>query len=171
MVKRVFCWLFSLLLVTTMVEAGQFKVVRVLDGDTVVAVGHDIEISVRLAGIDAPETGKKKHEEGQPFSQQSKKYLAQLVLNKVVDIKGYGRGPYNRIIGELYADGKNVNLAMVYYGLAEVYRGQMPKGFNAKPYWEAESRAWTDKAGAWSLGNNYVSPREYRKHKKATGHN
>jgi endonuclease YncB( thermonuclease family) len=40
--------------------AGQFKVVRVYDGDTVKAVEHDIEIKVRLAGIDTPETQKGK---------------------------------------------------------------------------------------------------------------
>ena len=36
--------------------AGQFKVTHVYDGDTLIAEGHDIEIKVRLAGIDAPET-------------------------------------------------------------------------------------------------------------------
>jgi endonuclease YncB( thermonuclease family) len=148
------------------VGAGEFKIVRVYDGDTVLAKGHDIEIKVRLAGIDAPETGKKKRDPGQPFSQQAKQYLAQLVLNKTVDIKGYGLGPYNRVIGELYLHGQNVNRAMVYYGMAEVYRGDMPRGFNAKPYWEAESKSWTAKAGIWSLGADYVSPRDYRKQKK-----
>jgi len=33
--------------------AGQLKITRVYDGDTVKAVGHDIEIKVRLIGIDA----------------------------------------------------------------------------------------------------------------------
>ena len=40
--------------------AGQFKVTRVYDGDTIKAKGHEIEIKVRLVGIDAPETSKKK---------------------------------------------------------------------------------------------------------------
>ena len=35
--------------------AGQFKVIRVQDGDTVTAYGQDIEITVALLGIDAPE--------------------------------------------------------------------------------------------------------------------
>ena len=33
--------------------AGQFKVTKVYDGDTVKAEGHDIEIKIRLVGIDA----------------------------------------------------------------------------------------------------------------------
>ena len=68
--------------------AGQFKVVRVYDGDTLKAVGHDIEIKVRLVGIDTPETSKKKNDPGQPYSQSAKKFLAGLVLNKDVEIKG-----------------------------------------------------------------------------------
>ena len=68
-------------------SAAQFKVTRIYDGDTVKAIGHDIEIKVRLVGIDAPKTYKKKRECGQSYSQQAKKYLAGLVLTKIVDIK------------------------------------------------------------------------------------
>jgi endonuclease YncB( thermonuclease family) len=103
--------------------AGQFKVVRVYDGDTLKAVGHDIEIKVRLVGIDAPETSKKKREPGQPYSQKATKYLAGIVLNKIVDIKGYGTDRYGRILSVVFVDGKNENLEMVKAGLAEVYRG------------------------------------------------
>jgi endonuclease YncB( thermonuclease family) len=56
-------------------EAGQFKVTRVYDGDTFKATGHDIEIKVRMVGIDAPETSKRKNQPGQPFSDKAKKRL------------------------------------------------------------------------------------------------
>ena len=82
--------------------AGQFKVTRVYDGDTVKAAGHDIEIKVRLIGIDTPETSKKKRDPGQPYSQRAKEYLAGLVLNKTVDVTGYGLGPYNRVLGVIH---------------------------------------------------------------------
>ena len=72
------------------VSAGQFKVIRVHDGDTFKAVEHDIEIKVRLVGIDAPEMSKKKNESGQPFSKKSRQFLSGMVLNKIVDIQGYG---------------------------------------------------------------------------------
>ena len=85
--------LFILTLYSALSSAGQFKVVRVYDGDTVEAVGHDITIKVRLVGIDAPETAHGKRKPGLPFSQRSKKYLASQVLNKTIDIKGYGLGP------------------------------------------------------------------------------
>jgi len=147
--------------------AGQFKVTRVSDGDTIKAKGHDIEIKVRLVGIDAPETSKKKRAPGQPFSQKAKEYLAGLILNETVDIKGYGLGPYNRVLGVIYLNGKNINLEMVKVGLAEVYRGRAPHKFPLLPYWQAEKEAKDDLRGMWSLGDKYISPKEWRQmHRK-----
>jgi micrococcal nuclease len=143
--------------------AGQFKVVRVYDGDTVKATGHDITIKVRLVGIDAPEVSHRKREPGQSYGQRSKKYLTELVLNKTVDVKGYGLGPYNRILGVITLNGKNINLEMIKAGLAEVYRGLAPKKFDLDPYWKAERQARQAKEGMWVLGDRYISPRDWRR--------
>jgi endonuclease YncB( thermonuclease family) len=155
-----------LLFIPAISFAGQFKVVRVYDGDTVRAIGHGIEIKVRLVGIDAPETSKKKGLSGQPYSVQAKKFLIGMVLNKTVDIKGYGLGPYNRILGVLYVNGNNVNIEIIKAGLAEVYRGKPPRGFDLKPYSQAESEAKKAKRGIWSLGIKYISPKDWRKRNK-----
>ncbi len=146
--------------------AGRFKVTRVYAGDTVKAEGHDGEMEVRLVGIDAPETSKKGRE-GQPYSQQAKKYLAGLVLNKVVDIKGFGSDRYDRLLGVIHLNGKNINLEMVKQGLAEVYRGRPPKGFDLDPYHDAEKEAREAKRGAWIQGDKYVSPKDWRKMQRA----
>jgi endonuclease YncB( thermonuclease family) len=152
-----------LLLLPTLSLAGEFKVTRVYDGDTIKAQGYDIEIKVRLVGIDAPETSRKKRDPGQPYSQQSKKYLAGLLLNKTVDIKGYGLDGYSRILGVIYLDGKNINIEMVRAGLAEAYRGRPPHGFDPAPYRNAEREARAAKMGMWSLGNKYISPKDWRR--------
>jgi endonuclease YncB( thermonuclease family) len=145
--------------------AGQFKITRVYDGDTVKAIGHDITIKIRLVGIDAPETSHGKRKPGQPFGQRSKKYLADLVLNQIVDVSGFGLGPYNRILGVITLDGRNINLEMIMSGLAEVYRGLAPKKFNLDPYWQGEREARQAKRGMWVLGDKYMSPKEWRIHK------
>jgi len=152
-----------LLICTTVSLADQFKITRVYDGDTVKAQGHDIEIIVRLVGIDAPETSRKKREPGQPYSQKAKKYLAGLVLNKTVDIKGYGLDRYNRILGVIYLNKQNINLEMVKAGLAEVYRGKPPRDLAMEPYFEAEKQVREAKTGIWSLGDKYISPKDWRK--------
>jgi len=151
------------LLIPVVGYAGQFKVTRVYDGDTVKAEGHDIEINVRLVGIDAPEASSGKREPGQPFSQQATKHLAGLVLNKVVDVKGYGTDRYGRILAMVSLAGKNINLEMVKAGFAEVYRGKPPYGFDPEPYRQAEEQAQQAGRGMWCQGSRYVSPKEWRK--------
>jgi endonuclease YncB( thermonuclease family) len=106
------------------IYAGQFKVTRVVDGDTIKVSGNGETVTVRLVGIDAPETSKRKNEPGQPFSRKSTKYLASLVLNKSVTMKSYGTGRYGRTLGVVFVGELNVNLEMVKVGLAEVYRGR-----------------------------------------------
>jgi endonuclease YncB( thermonuclease family) len=147
--------------------AGQFNVTRVTDGDTVKVTGNDRNMTIRLVGIDAPETSKKKNQPGQPFSRKSTKYLASLVLNKSVEVKSYGTDRYGRTLGVVFVGGKNVNLEMIKAGLAEVYRGKPAGGLDLEPYWKAEAEAKKAEIGMWSLREKYISPKEWRRtHKK-----
>jgi len=143
--------------------AGQFKVTRVTDGDTIKIRGNGTTITIRLVGIDAPEISKKKHEPGQPFSRKSTKHPAGLVLDKSAEIKSYGHDRYGRTLGVVFINGLNVNLEMVKAGLAEVYRGRPAKGFNNEPYIKAEAEARKAKLNIWSLGDQYISPKDWRR--------
>jgi len=155
-----------LLALPTISLAGQFKVTKVYDGDTIKATGHDIEINVRLAAIDTPETPRR-NRPGQPYSEQAKKHLAGLILDKPVKIKGYGLDRLNRILALVYLNGRNINLEMVRAGLAEVYRGGKPIGLDLEPFWLAEKQAREANRGMWSLGHEYISPKEWRRmHRK-----
>ena len=155
-----------LLILPTLSLAGQFKVTKVYDGDTLKARGSDIEIKVRLVGIDTPEIPRK-NRPGQPYGYEAKIALARLILDKEVEIKGYGLDRNNRILGVIYLEGKNINIEMVRAGLAEVYRGGRPRDLNLDPFWLAEKEATEALRGIWSLGDEYISPREWRKkHRK-----
>ncbi|MBW1924199.1 MAG: thermonuclease family protein [Deltaproteobacteria bacterium] len=114
---------------------------RVYDGDTVLARANDLVIKVRLVGIDAPEVSHGKRKPGQPYGRKAQKFLASLVLNKTVEIRAYGLDRYNRVLGVLVLNGRDINLEMIKAGLAEVYRGRPSRGFNATPYREAEEHA------------------------------
>lgn len=155
--------LLNVLILPALVFAGEYQVSRVIDGDTLVVQKGSVKLTIRLVGIDAPETSKKKHEPGQPYSQQSTKHLAKLALNKSVDVKAYGTDRYGRILGEVFAEGNNVNLEMVKAGLAEVYRGTPAPRQDVGPYWRAEEDARRAGRGMWALGDKYVSPREWRR--------
>jgi endonuclease YncB( thermonuclease family) len=156
-----------LILSPSVSQAEQFKVTRVSDGDTVKVRGASGEMTIRLVGIDAPELSHKKREPSQPFSQQATKYLANLVLNKSVEIKEYGHDRYGRVLAVVTLGGKNINLEMVKAGFAEVYRGEHAKGFDPAPYVEAEKDARSAKKGMWVQGAKYVSPRDWRRAKNA----
>lgn len=83
--------------------------------------------------------------------------------SRSADVKSYGADLYGRVLGEVFVDGNNVNLEMVKAGLAEVYRGTPAPGQGVGPYWKAEEEARKTGKGMWSLGDKYVSPREWRR--------
>jgi endonuclease YncB( thermonuclease family) len=162
--KAIIFFIISLLILPTISLAGEFKVTRVYDGDTILVVrDHRLIRKVRLVGIDAPETSQKRYQPGQPYSQQAKKYLSSLVLNRTVSIIGYELDVYNLVLGVVSWEGININLEMVRSGLAEVYRGNPPKGLDLDPYWKAEREAKAAMRGMWSLGDRYISPKEWRR--------
>ena len=78
-------------------------------------------------------------------------------------IEDYGKDRYDRILGVVYLGQINVNLELVRNGYAEVYRGRPAKGFNTDPYWKEEAQAKSEKLNIWSLGEDYVSPKEWRR--------
>jgi micrococcal nuclease len=101
---------------------------RVIDGDSLeleLDLGLDISIKeiVRLWGIDAPETRTRDLEE-KALGLQSEDWL-QRALDEAVTIqfhsKVYARGKYGRLLGDIYADGENLNVTMLQEGLAEPY--------------------------------------------------
>ncbi|EJK51932.1 hypothetical protein THAOC_28850, partial [Thalassiosira oceanica] len=94
------------------------RVVRVIDGDTIrvrhtplypLSSGADgcrdrklteCTISVRLYGVDAPETAKFGNP-GQPYSQEAKDFVTRSVKDRVVSVKLLGRDRYSRVIGRV----------------------------------------------------------------------
>lgn len=148
--------------VSATIDKSNFKVTKVFDGDTVQVQGRELEFRIRMVAIDAPETGGSK-KKGQPYSQKAKTVLRQLIEGKHVRLKQYGTGGYNRILAEIFSQGRNVNLMMIRQGLAEVYRGRLPNHLDSGPYKKAEADARRRGAGMWSQGKAYKSPKTWRK--------
>ena len=93
--------------------------VALLDGDKVDISYHDTEDSVplRLYGIDAPE-------QGQPYWQEAKDFLGQLLNGKTVKVLGgpYSHGGEERLIATvILPDRTTANRALIKAGLAWVY--------------------------------------------------
>ena len=95
--------LLLLLLLIPMVSFGQeFKVIRVIDGDTFVIEGGE---RVRMIGINAPELK-------DPFGVDSKNHLKKLIENKYVNlIKGddtADKDYFKRLLRHVYLDGADI---------------------------------------------------------------
>ncbi|HDQ25994.1 MAG TPA: hypothetical protein ENN43_04530 [bacterium] len=97
-------------------------VTEVIDGDTVRISGS--KRSVRLLGIDAPETNHPDFPQ-QRYGVESKRYLETMIKGKKVILEYNKREPfdiYNRILAYIYtAEGTMVNAEMVKTGHAYVY--------------------------------------------------
>jgi endonuclease YncB( thermonuclease family) len=104
------------------IEEG--TVTSVADGDTLTVItSNQTKLRIRMFGIDAPETPKGDKFPGQPYSKEAEAYLKQLVEGKRVTVEIYQVDRYKRLLSVIFLDGKDINLAMIEAGLAEVYRG------------------------------------------------
>lgn len=169
--RRLALWVIAIAFITSIFSpalAAQYTCRRVVDGDTIRVIGSGSEMTIRLVGIDAPETPKSKRQPGQPFSQIATRHLAGLVLNKPVEVKTFGSDRYGRLLAVVFVDDKNVNIEMLKAGLAEVYRGAPPSGQDMAPYWKAEKEAREAGRGMWVLNDKCVSPKEWRAKHKGT---
>jgi endonuclease YncB( thermonuclease family) len=95
---------------------------RIADGDTVTVItSNQTKLRIRMLGIDAPETPKGAKFPGQPYGPEAETYLKRLVEGKRVTVEIYGVDRYKRLLSTIFIDGKDINLAMIEVGLAEVY--------------------------------------------------
>ncbi|KAJ3102392.1 putative endonuclease lcl3 [Phlyctochytrium planicorne] len=124
------------------------------------ATGKLETMSVRLAGVDAPECA---HfgAPAQPFSQEARQWLADTILGKMVQITLLRIDIYGRVIATTHVHHKphrtrtNVSLKMVELGLAVVFEGAGAEYGTARGAYdelkEAERVAIGKRVGMWSL--------------------
>lgn len=141
---RLFLWiLLAGLLAALPVAADTLtgRVVGVTDGDTIkLLVDERIEYKVRLGEIDAPESG-------QPFGQQSKRMLSDLVFNRTVSVRVTDIDRYGRSVGVIRIGNTNVNAEMVKRGGAWAYRRYL----SDQRYLLWEREAQQGNRGLWGL--------------------
>lgn len=139
--------------------AGEFRVTRVHDGQTLRVEGCGIEIVVRLAGIEAPEPAGNKEQTNAQLALEAKSCLAEMTLNKVVEVEGHGMDEMNRVLGVLLINEVNVNLEMIKAGCARVYRGDPAHPLYLLPYVKAEENAKRARRGMWSSERDILDSR------------
>lgn len=139
-------------------ETLEGKVVRVVDGDTLVLLGSgNVEERIRLSGIDCPERG-------QPFGTRAKEALLERVGGEGVTVDWDKRDRWKRIIGKVIDGEGDVNLALVRSGMCWWYRkyAREQSQVDQLLYEEAEDAAREQGIGLWR-DPNPVPPREWRR--------
>ncbi len=139
-------------------------VTRVIDGDTIdVRLGSGPE-KVRLYGIDAPEARA-------PYGREATRALRELLAAGAVKLRPVSDDPYDpydRMIAVVYADGVNVNEALVAGGLAWAFRRYLGQFDGDERYCELEAEARAARTALWSQPvERWVPPWIYRKRQKA----
>lgn len=133
----------------------QGAVTSVVDGDTIKVKSKGFETTVRLVGIDTPETrhpSKPVQCFGPAASSRTKALLpAGQRVRLVTDDTQDTRDRYGRLLAYVYRAGKagSVNLALVRTGYAKVYIYGGNPFIHADAFRRAESRARSAKRGLW----------------------
>ncbi len=124
----------------------------VIDGDTVRVSGQKI----RLAGLDAPEADQvAKHQDGYWFRQgkRVKSALIDEIGGKVVSVTVEGYDQYNRILGTVTHDGRDIGEWLVWNGYAIAAYSER--------YRRVERDAQRNQRGMWGHAAQY-DPRTWR---------
>ena len=106
-------------------------------------------MEVRLAGTIVPQGSKIEAGQGQTYNAGARKYLTELIKNKVVHVKAYGVDERDRILAEVYSDGMNINLEMIRAGVVIVDRLNLPAALDLEPYLRVEEEAREAQRGVW----------------------
>ena len=92
------------------------RVVRVIDGDTISVLADRIEVRIRLAECDAPESS-------QPFGYRAKQFTSYLVFGRNVTVIVQGTDRYGRTIAHITTDqGLDLSTELMRAGFARWYR-------------------------------------------------
>lgn len=132
------------------------KVTRIIDGDTFdVLTKQKNLVRVRMYGIDCPERR-------QDFYEVCKQALASMIAGKDVHLINRGYDRNKRLLAEVLAQQKNINIAMIENG----YAWHFKKYSTDILYAEAEHKARKASQGLW-IKPDAIAPWEFRaKYKK-----
>jgi endonuclease YncB( thermonuclease family) len=143
-----------LLLLCTQLLAQRFtaRVVRVIDGDTIVVLAGTTQVRIRLAEIDCPESS-------QPWGYRAKQFTSALVFGRTVTVLPQDTDRYNRTIAHIVNDqGADLNTELVRAGIAWWHhRYSNSAGLRA-----LEQQARRERRGLWA-DPDPIAPWDWRR--------
>lgn len=128
------------------------EVVTVTDGDTLDLRGGDVIVTVRLHGIDAPESD-------QPYGRTATRIARQLAAGETVSVEVVDVDRYGRAVGRVtLPDGQSLNRLLVFNGYAWWYERYAPDDRDLS---RLQEEARSANRGLWSAPSP-IPPWEWR---------
>lgn len=130
-----------------------YRVVKVIDGDTIQVDINGKTETLRLIGIDAPETGDPRSLIscfGNEATNKAKEILNGKSVQLESDLTQGERDKYNRLLRYVFLEnGTNFNNLMISQGFAHEYTYRIPYKYQAE-FKQAEKQAREKKLGLWA---------------------
>jgi len=154
-IKVIFCFTLFFVIIPALAIAGQYKVVRVVDGDTIVIRYNGKYEKVRLLCVNTPESVHPDKKQNIPMGKVAARYTRKKLIDEYgqyVDLEfemGRIRGNYGRLLAYVIVNGKNLNIDLVRQGLTPYYTkyGRSQK-YDAE-FRAAEKQARKEKLNIW----------------------
>lgn len=134
------------------ISSELYKVVRVVDGDTIIIDYNGTEERVRLIGVDTPESVHPDKEKNTKFGTTASNFSKELLTDKYVKIEldVQERDQYRRILAYVYLDDVMVNKILLQEGYAKVAT-YPPNVKYVDDFTAIQEEARNTKKGLWGL--------------------
>lgn len=134
-------------------RSHETRVVRIVDGDTIVVLINGVQEKIRLIGVDTPEIFDPRGS-AQCFGEEARAFTKSLLENKAIrleaDVSQDDRDKYGRLLRYVFLkDGTFVNSKIITQGYGHEYTYRRPYKHQAE-FKNAELSARTAKKGLWA---------------------
>lgn len=141
-----------LVFLPTISFGGQFKVIRIMDGHTILIKYQDTKEKIRLLYINPPESVHGDTKQNVPRGKVAWDYTRKRLSGKYIDLEfeeGRHRGTGGRLLAYVLVDGDNFNIELVRKGLTPYYTKYGPSTKYDKAFRLAEKYARKHKLNIW----------------------
>jgi micrococcal nuclease len=162
-VKIILILLVLLFSLPVLAVAAQYKVIRVVDGDTIVIDYNGKHEKVRLLCVNTQESVHPDRKQNVPMGKVASRYAKKRLSGKYVDLEFEGnrtRGKYRRLLTYVFVDGENLNLELVREGLSPYYTKYGLSENYDRDFREAERFARQHRLNIW--GDTALTSKYFR---------